>query len=245
MIVKIVLGIIFVPILLLNAIGPILIKKTQKLPARVKFRSHDEREFFLNRDEYFHALNNEIRNLGFNYLGSSFMEDSHTETHFSLYCNDKDSTCAMVVSMVSKVKTITYLEFSQVYSDGSMLDVSNANQVSPFPKMNIKIAARFPEIDNPSKLYEVFKKLKSSLKNSCQPTAYDKNKGFKMVEDFMAKESDILVEKGYCQEPIDRDGRRALTLKGAYLITWRSVFPGNKIRNMFDLSLSKSLLKNA
>jgi hypothetical protein len=57
-----------------------------------------------NRDHDFRRLDGEIRALGFNYLGSSFMRDTQTETHFSLYSHGTDVDCAMVVSMVSKVK---------------------------------------------------------------------------------------------------------------------------------------------
>ena len=244
-ILKIVLGIIFVPILLLNILGPLLIKKAQKLPARVKFNEHDEQEFLSSREEDFNALDESIRCLGFEYIGSSFMEDSHTKTNFSLYSNEKELTCAMVVSMVSNVKSITYVEFSQTYSDGSMLDVSNADQVSPFPKTDFKVAVRYPKITEIEELYSIFRKLKNSLKNSSTPIAYDKATGFNMVEEYMAMESDDLVSKGYCKEEIDEEGKRLLTLKGAYLITWKSVFPGNKFMNWSNASQARKLLNNA
>lgn len=244
MTIAIILGLLLVPIFLLNALGPLLIKKIQKLPARLKFKKHDEKEFLLSRDAEFNELNRKIIEIGFEYVGSSFMTDSHTDTNFSIYSNDSDLTCCMIVSMVSKIKSITYVEFSQLYNDGSMLDVSNADQISPFPKMDLKLAVRYPEIHEPKKLYEVFLKLKKFLKNTAQPTAYDKNKGFEVVEEFMAKESDILVEKGYCNEPVDQDGKRTLTFKGAYLMTWRSVFPGNKVKKWLDRSTAQKLLNN-
>lgn len=244
MILNIVLGIVFVPIFLLNVLGPLLIKKTQKLPARVKFKEHNELEFQSNRKDDFNILDESVRNLDFEYVGSSFMEDSHTKTNFSLYSNENELTCAMVVSMVSNVKSITYVEFSQAYSDGSMLDVSNADQVSPFPKTHFKLAVRYPKIHDSEELYGVFKKLKKSLKNTSVPIAYDKETGFRMVEDYMAMESDDLVSKGYCNEDIDEEGKRSLTLKGAYLITWKSVFPGNKFMNWSNASHARKLLKN-
>lgn len=245
MIFNIVLGIIFVPILLLNLLGPLLIKKTQKLPARIKFNEHDEQKFLSTRDEEFINLDKSIRGLEFEYIGSSFMEDSHTQTNFSLYSNDKELTCATVVSMVSSVKSITYVEFTQIFADGSMLDISNTDQVNPYPKTSIKEAVRYPEIKEPEELFKVFQKLKRLLKNSSSPVPYDKQTGFKMIEDFMAMESDDLVKKGYCKDEIDQDGKRPLTIKGAYLITWKSVFPGNKILNWLNGAYARKLLKNA
>jgi len=148
-----------------------------------------------------------------------------------------------VVSMASKVKSITYVEFTQVYSDGSMLDISNANQVSPYPQTDFKISLRYPEVQDPKNLYDILKKVKNSLKTSFKPIAYDKMTGFKMIEDFMAKESDDLVRKGYCKEAIDDEGKRSLTLKGAYLITWKSIFPGSIFMNWSNASYARKLLK--
>jgi hypothetical protein len=244
MIIKIVLGIIFIPIALLNLLGPLFVKKVQKLPARIRFAGHDEKEFLLSRDAEFNQLDSEIKATGFEYAGSSFMKDINAETNFSLYTNENDMTCAMVVSIVSSVKSIIYIEFSQLYEDGSMLDVFNASQVSPFPNMDIKIALRFPEIKSPRDLYGIFLRIKNYLNNTARPVAYDKSKGFKLVEEFMARESDELVKRGYCNAEIDAEGKRSLTWKGAYLLTWRSVFPGNRIRDYIDRSYARNMLRN-
>ena len=57
--------------------------------------------------------------------------------------------------------------------------------------------------------------------------------------------SDKLVGMGYLKNDINDDGKRNLTLKGAFIITWKSVFPGKKIFNALDQSYSRKLLKNA
>ncbi len=245
MIIKIVLGIIFIPIALLNLLGPIFVKRVQKLPARIRFTEHDEKEFLGSRDVEFNQLDSEIKVIGFEYAGSSFIKDTNTETNFSLYTNETDMTCAMVVSIVSNVKSITYVEFSQLYEDGSMLDIFNATQVSPYPDMDLKIALRYPDIKSPKALYEVFLRIRNFMKNTARPMVYDKSKGFKYVEEFMARESDELVKKGYCNNEIDADGKRSLTWKGAYLLTWQSVFPGNRIRDLIDRSNASRILRNA
>lgn len=245
MLIKIAIGLVITPLFILNVIAPLLIKKLQKLPARVTFEPHDEKDFLLSRDEKFHQLNSDIRSLGFEYIGSSFMEDSHSETNFSLYHNESEKTGAMIVRIENNVKAVTYIEFSQLYADGSMLDVSNADEVAVYPKMDLKITVKYPEVRDCSELYSRFKQLRDSLKNSNEAIPFDSSEGFKVVEDYMAKESDILVQKGYCKPEIDDSGKRSLTLKGAYVITWRSVFPGKKIRNALDKLYSNKLLKNA
>jgi hypothetical protein len=56
--------------------------------------------------------------------------------------------------------------------------------------------------------------------------------------------SDELVKRGYCYNEIDTEGKRSLTWKGAYLLTWRSVFPGSRIRDYIDRSYARNMLKN-
>lgn len=126
--------------------------------------------------------------------------------------------------------------------DDFILDVSNADQVAVYPKMDIKILARYPHLSSPEALYAVFKKIKNNYQRIAQPIAYDPAKGFQYVEEHLAKEADILVEKGYCKPEIDSEGKRSLTWKGACLLAWVSVFPGNKLKNRNDLNYAKKLL---
>ncbi len=245
MLVEIATGIVLVPLFALNGLAPLLIKRIQKLPARVKFEPHDDREFLLSRGEEFHQLSSDIRRIGFEYVGSSFMKDSHSETNFSLYCNDIEKAGAMVVHMENNAQSFTYVEFSQLYANGTMLDVGNASEVSAYPKMDLKISVKYPKVRDVAELYSRFKVVRESLKNSEIVVPFDTSNGFEIVERFMAKESDILVEKGYCLPEIDSEGKRRLTLKGAYLITWRSVFPGKKIQAAIERLYSNRLLKNA
>lgn len=235
---------IVLPVLALNLLGPLLIWRTQRLPARIRFQPHDEASFMASRDEAFRGLDADMRGLGFRYLGSSFMRDTHTETNFSLYAHD-DQACAMVVSIVSKVKSIAYVEFAQLYADGSILDVTNTPIPSPYPRVDLKIHARFPEVLATAELHARFLALRASLKNTAQPMPYSADAGFRMVEDFMDRESDLMTRLGYCHPEVDADGRRPLTLKGAYLLSWRSIFPGRTLRGWREKQHSARLLADA
>lgn len=245
MVINILLGILLLPILLINILGPIFIKRTQKLTARINFDRQNDNKLTFSGDSKFLSLNQDIEALGFEYVASSSIDNSHAKTDFSLYSHSSDNTCAMLVSINSNIKSVSYIEFSQLYQDGSMLDVSNSAQVSAFPKMNIKLAVQYPEVRSAKELYSIFLRLKDLLKNSAKPIAYDKSKGLEYVERFMADESDELVKLGYCHPEIGKDGKRLLTWKGAYLITLRSVFPGNKFTLLFDRILANKLLARA
>jgi hypothetical protein len=243
MILEIVIAVIVAPVLFLNLIGPLIIRRTQKMPARVRFRKHDEATFMKNREEEFLSLDQAIRDCGFEHIGSSFMDGIQTETHFSLYTHGSDSSTAMVVSIFNPARSITYVEFSQLYADKSSLEVSNADQPSPFPPMDHKLSLRYPHIGDVQALHDVFMTLKAVLNNSAAPVAYEKDRGFEPVEEALARESDLLVSLGYCNGDIDPEGRRSLTMKGAYLMTWRSVFPGSRIKNAMDTAYARRLFR--
>ncbi|MBL1261384.1 MAG: hypothetical protein COB33_012735 [Thiotrichaceae bacterium] len=237
---------VFVGLLTLIAIlyiaVPLWIYRVQKLPARVSFEAVDEKEFLSDQSDKFKALDNEFKEIGFEYIGSSTLLDTNNSTYFSLYSNAKGNTTAMLVSMRSAAGSFTYVGFSQLYAGGTMLDVSNSPAVPMYPKMGIKISARFPRVFEVEKLYRIFLKLKSSLKNSSPSIAYKREDGFKKVEAFIAKESDELVALGYCKEAIDFEGKRNLTLKGAFAFTWKNVFPGKGIYDKLDQDYSHKLL---
>jgi len=244
MIVNVLIGLlIFIAMLYIAA--PIFIYCVQKLPARVSFEAVDEASFLSDRSDKFNALDHELKALGFEYIGSSTLLDTHNKTYFSLYANSEHNTTAMLVSMSSKVDSFTYVEFSQLYADGTVLDVSNAPVVPVYPKMDLKTAARFPQIYDAEKLYSIFLKLKLSLNNTSPSIGYKRAYGFKKVEAFIAKESDELVKLGYCKSATDSDGKRSLTFKGACVFTWKNTFPGKNIYDKLDQDYSQKLLINA
>jgi len=244
MMINVLIGLlIFIAILYIA--GPIFIYCVQKLPARVGFEAVDETSFLSDRSKKFNALDHELKALGFEYIGSSRLLDTHNKTYFSLYSNPEHNTAGMLVSMNSTVDNFTYVEFGQLYADGTMLDVSNAPVVSVYPKMDFKIAARFPKIYSVEKLYSIFLKLKLSLNNSSPSIAYKRAYGFKKVEAFIARESDELVNQGYCKSAVDSEGKRSLTFKGACVFTWKNTFPGKNIYDKLDQAYSRKLLINA
>lgn len=244
-IIYIILGFILVPIACLHLAAPLLILKTLKLPARVKFDFIDDDDFLSSQSDEFGILDKQIRSLGFEYIGSSSsLSDSSVETFFSIYSLEHEKTTAMLTAIENDGPFTIYVEFSRKYTDGTMLDVNNIADSSIFPKIATRIAARYPEVKAPQDLYEIANKLDSSLKHYVDKVPVPRNKSdcSKALEDAIAKQSDLLVDLGYCHREVDRDGKRAPTIKGAYLMTWRRIFPGKKLQEAIDFGYSKRLL---
>lgn len=213
----------------INTVGHFIVWKTQKLPANVRFQPIDNETFNQPRNAAFHQYDQSISELGFDAIGSSVLKDSHTNSHFRLSWNPTLKIAAMTVTIKSKVEEITYMEFSQRFSDGSVLDVSNSATPEAYPKLDFKTAYRFPKLQNADDLLANHTKLSGGLKQGLSPVDLDVTRGFGEVEDFLKVESDALLEKGIVEPDIDEDGKRRLTLYGAFVLTYKSVPPGKKI----------------
>lgn len=228
----------------MNTVGPFIIWKTQKIPTITKFIELGDAEFISERDERFRGYDLELKRLGFGAIGSSMLEDSHTISHFRLYWQPDIQVAAMVVTMKSNVEEFTYLEFTQEYEDGSVLDVNNSPQPEAYPKLNFKRMYRLPNTKSTEDLLKAHAKLKSMLAPTAIPIDFDIELGFSVIEAHLKRESDTLVDMGLLRSNIDDDGKRALTFKGAIAMTYRSVNPGKKIWGRLNEKRAQGLLSN-
>ena len=212
-----------------NTIGLFIVWKTQKLPAVVEFQTIDNEKFMLERNAKFQEYDKSFEDLDFNRVGSSILQDKHTDSHFRLYWRSDLKVAAMVATMKSKAEEITYIEIVQQYFDGNVLGVSNSPNPEAYPELDFKLSYRFPKIVDARALLHVHQKLKAAYKSQSVVKDYDVSRGFAGVEEFLRKESDALLSKGIVNEAIDSEGKRSLTLFGAFCLTFRSVPPGKNI----------------
>lgn len=236
------LVVLFVPLIAINVIGPWLVLRTQRIPARVRFSETDHERFLAERGEVFRRLDDQLRALQFEHVGSSVLPSSHTVSHFSLYVHPRDQAAAMLVTMTSGKRRVTYAEFTQLYADGSLLDVHNAPTLSSYPSMPCRLGVRLSDVNSLKLLFSTLQRLRERLPNSAPAIPYPSDQGFRSIEAFIARESDELVELGYCKPEIDNQGRRALTLKGALFLTWKNALPGKLIFNMLEQRHTRLLL---
>lgn len=215
--------------LLIYLFGPIIIWKSQKIPTRVKFQPLDEDTFMNQRNEKFREYAQSLEQLGFISVGSSILQDRHTDSHFTLFWQQKTRLAALVTTIKSKVDELTYLEISQKYTDGSILDVSNSAIQEAYPQLDIKRAYRFPKMGRADELLHAHAKIRVQVCSDLHALDYDISQGFQAIELFLKKESDALLEIGLVKKDIDSEGKRALTLWGAFVITYRAIPPGKNI----------------
>jgi len=229
----------------LNLIGPLIVWKTQKIPADTRFNDIDDGVIMEEATPLFFQFHHSITDIGFRSLGASTVSDSLSTTYFRLYWHHDLRVAATVVMLKNKVEEISYMEFTERFNDGSVLDVSNSPQHDPFPRFDFKAVFRFPETVEARELLRAHLKVKQLLKKDLQAQQFDLSNGFREIEAYIRKESDALVEKGVLRPEIDADGKRAPTLFGAFFLTWRSIFPGKNLLTWITARRSRKILRQA
>jgi hypothetical protein len=230
-------------LLLINLLAPLLIWKSQTIPARVSLAPIDIPGFLERCGDRFRELDAKLQDMGCDYLGSSQLELQQVTTRFSVYFLDGGFTIATLVTISGPDQEVVYVEFSRLYQDGSILNVNNSPIASAYPDMDVKIMARLPEHEDPAGLHSVFAQLADNLRNTSPMLDARNLDCFSTIEEYIGKESDELARMGYCHSHIDKDGLRRLTLKGAYLMTWGQLFPGSWLKKARDARYARRLLQ--
>jgi hypothetical protein len=228
-------------VLSMHLMGPVLVKRSERLPEAYRFTLINEREFFSQRSETFIMLDYEMRTLGFEYVGSSVLSNTNADSFFSLYTKADEALAAMLTTMVNPLGDFSYAEFTRLYEDGSSLEVNNA-PISPlFPRRAHKVQLRYPEINTLSRLYETTQRLIATLPNSATPKPLPRAAEFTEVERILNRELEWLVDEGYYARQVV-NGFHPMTLKGAVLFSWKSLWPWQQIRQWLDVWRSQRLL---
>ncbi|WP_027358269.1 hypothetical protein [Desulforegula conservatrix] len=207
-----------------HVIGPILIYENEAAPFRYQFTLLDPESFMEDRNDVFRADHEKLLELGFRFVGSSKLARTNATMYFSLYSHDEKCIAATLVTGLSKLGEMNFLEITQVYSDKSILSVSNSPMISTYPAMKHKKAFRFPDIDDCGRLFELFELVRSRFSSNIEPLGFTIGKEFRAVENYLNEELRYLIENGYYSDSPE-NGEFKLTIKGAILFTWKNLWP--------------------
>lgn len=223
--------------------APIIVFWSQKLPENYSFNLLESEKFLSERTPVFIELHKEIQDSGFEYIGSSELIMSNASMYFSIYNNfSKKIACTLVTAQSVPVKS-TYIEFTQMYKNGSVLNVSNAPIINVYPKSEYRLSFRFPMVNDFGQLLELAEKLINSNKQSEEKITFIRGDEFKTVESYLNRELSELIERDWVQSIITA-GHRRLTVKGALLMTWKMLWPIKQILNKIDISRSHRAIEN-
>lgn len=179
----------------------------------------------------------DLEALGFAYLTFIRVRDAYPNGWMYVGCftNERDRCAAAAGTMYNKVKEVTRveqcLEFSTDLLDGRELMTNNAETV-PSRTSPERRAVSARRVREPRALYRVHQSLLRSEgdppRNSAAPARV-----MQQLDQMMLREGERYLRSGWWSKA--QDGRLRLTLLGAYMFTWKLIWPGIRIRRwLFD-----------
>jgi hypothetical protein len=173
----------------------------------------------------------EIQELGFALTGCFDCGALAGETHsyVAYFCNHRTNEFANVSVLVSPTQTHSYVEFSTRFTNGQAVE-TNTNDVLPLTPLDANTRVfRFPEILDATTLLQTHRQLVEKYAVGLWPQAEPRGgeilRLVRVIENYGPRHSQI----GYMRLADDRRSYR-LTWKGAFLMTWRGMWPVSLVR---------------
>jgi hypothetical protein len=129
--------------------------------------------------------------------------------------------------------------FSQWYSGGMCLLVSNSQLPEVFPAWHKRTSYLLPRCRDIPALFDKFKRIRSAL-NIEGAVKADARIELQATEEFLNAELQENVRNGFYAKKVS-DGKRRLSVKGAFVISWRIAWPSKPIM----LALAQKRAENA
>ena len=225
-------------------LGPVIVWRSQKMPEYYRFNIIESQKFLSERSPTFIALHKTIQGSGFEYTGSSELLMSNLSMYFSLYNHfDKKIACTLVTAHSKPVNT-THIEFTQMYEDGSVLNVSNASVINVYPRSVSRLSFRFPRVNEFGQLLALAERLIRNHKQGERRITFKRGQEFEALESYLNRELKELIARGWVRSDVVA-GQRRLTIKGATLMTWKMLWPVRQILSNIDISRSRRAAGNA
>jgi hypothetical protein len=189
-----------------------------------------------------------VEGLGFTFRGafrpSQVMPDS--EMFLALFENRKLNQIAQLFTVTAKRGIIrrseTVLVFSTDFADHTRLYTSNSRVLALEPRIRIREGSmRFPEIDDPRRLYEIHQATLAWYAAGAPRLAVAIDDPAEYLRAAFQNDIAKFTECGYYFVDTKRNVLR-LTWRGAFLVTWKSLWPFKWIRQFRSRGQATRLL---
>ena len=212
-------------ILIFYSITPLFVYAKQKFPRDYILHPLPKETLLLMTDETFRQQDKEIGQNGLTLAVSAYFQQQQTKTLFLLYRHPRYPLSLMLVSISNpNTATLSYLESTHIFEDHSFLNINNSHLTGNFPKSHRKVSLHYPEITSAEELVTVSRKIVDHYFYEKKPVALPEGEEMQMIEHYMNEELRELVDKGYLKKEASSN-ERGITLKGAYLFTWKLLWP--------------------
>lgn len=181
------------------------------------------RSWFLETEEI-------LKHLGFEKVGTYRFETTAQAVSFlEFYTHPEDPVSAMATGICTGEEdnlkfANLYLEMNTMFSNDYEFNTLNSDMPRPYPAAPEKLVFQLPGVRNPEMHYSIHKWFITNYTAGMTPKRMTRGKEMEEVAQAIRKEQKQLVEIGYIIENTTKN-RYELTWKGAFLMTWKQVFP--------------------
>ncbi|MGE3728835.1 MAG: hypothetical protein AB7I41_25025 [Candidatus Sericytochromatia bacterium] len=234
----IILAFLAAPLLL----GTPLVKKTHWIAKRAQLK-----EWVPERDSelatWLESQRPGLTELGFQFVCYGVLDDytPQVSTYFVLFRHPESGLAASAVKIVNPQMEIQYTEFSQLFSDGTSLNVNNS-KIAPTWRTPERRIFRFPWQQDIKGLYERYQYIRQQKYPTLTGRYVDQGKELETVSAFVSKEGQDLVKAGAYLADQDPE-HLVLTWPGAINAVWANSFPGKQLFAMQELGQSRRIEK--
>jgi len=229
----------------LHLLGPLVVRWTFRFAARCRPSEVPLRELPGTIATRFAQRVLEIRELGFELIGTYDCGalTNETRSYVAYFCNRRTNDFANVSAIITPKQTASYLEFSTQFKNGLWIE-TNTNRVLPLTPPNPDVRVfRFPEIQDARTLlhthHQFVDKYAPGLWAQGEPRGEEIHRLVRVVENYGPRHARI----GYMRLAEDGQNYR-LTWKGAFLMTWRGLWPVSLCRRIIHRNAMQSELRS-
>jgi hypothetical protein len=175
----------------------------------------------------------ELSNLGFELLGCYDCGNLTNETHsyVEYFCNRATNEFASVCALVTPTSVASYLEFSSSFANGMVLETNTNGALPLTPANRGHRVFRFPRIQASQELYRIHqqlaKKYAAGFWAQPEPKGEELQRYVRVIENYGPRHTQI----GHMELSEDANWYK-LTWKGAFLLTWRGLWPTCVLRRL-------------
>lgn len=227
----------------LHLVGPLVVKFTFRFAAKVEPVKISIESLSVAVRAIVERWSPQIEALGFTPVGIYNMGAlaSNTQSFLAYFVNRSAGEFADVSIVTSSAVTKSYFEFSSSFSNGFSLE-TNVNKVASISAAHPQIRVfRFPEIASPGQLYQIHRALIQKYAGFLGPQLPPVGEEAARIVQQVGRYGPCQVQAGLMYLASDGSCYR-LTWKGAFLMTWKSLWPTSFIRkSLFRAQMQKEL----
>lgn len=182
--------------------------------------------------------------IGFAPFAASAITNKYAQVSFILLRNPDDLSVASVTFASNAKSSFSSIEFTQLFADGTGLDVNSNPMVRMFPRNARKPGYRFPAMST-LELHAAFVKLRAGLLQSKSPVlSLDTQDPVAALSRRLDEETARLIDRGYFHRAVE-EGMHRLTVKGALSFTVKLTSPWSEMINLAERAKAHRALEAA